>query len=160
MSERPRAKRTTEVWSQQLADYHRDPLAAPLPDAQRGHETILVVDDDCEVRRTVVRILHRSGFRVLEAGSGDEAVRTAGQEAGPIHLVLADVVMPGMTTDELRDRVAQVRPGTTILFMSGYIDDPEVRQRVLHGPVAFLAKPFTVAGLVGTIRSELASRRN
>jgi hypothetical protein len=156
MSERPRPKREGEAWSQRPADYQRDPLAAPLPDAAQGHETILVADDDREVRRAVVNILRRSGFQVLEAGSGNEAVRTAEQEAGPIHLVLADVVMPGMSTDELRDRVAQIRPGTRILFMSGYIHDGDVREQVLHGPVPFIEKPFTAADLVGAIRAELA----
>ena len=152
---------TAEPWNQDAADYRADRLDAPVPTRTRlGTETILIADDDNDVRQALTRALRRYGFRVLEASTGADAVRLAVSEQGPIDLVLADVVMPSMTTDDLQVQLAKARPKAVVAFMSGYIRDESVRSSVLHGPVPFLPKPFTIVDLVRSIRTLLDERRN
>jgi CheY-like chemotaxis protein len=120
--------------------------------------TVLVADDNPLMRRVVAKALTVSGYRVLEADSGESACQIAEREQGPIDLVLADVVMPTLTTDQLRVRMSACRPKTPVLFMSGYIEDEAVRRRVLHDPVPFLQKPFTLETLTRTVSDLVASR--
>ncbi len=121
----------------------------------RGTETILVADDDDGVRLVLVRALRQLGYRVLEAATGREAIRLAAAYGKPIDLVLADVVMPSMTTDDLRAQLADTQPDARLAFMSGYIHDSVVRRNILRGPVPFLEKPFTVRQLAGAVRQFL-----
>ncbi len=136
----------------------------PVPSAQADtngrRETIIIADDDSGVRRALSAALRKIGYRVLEACSGAQAVQIAETEPGRVDMVLADVVMPSMTTDQLQRRLIEARPDARIAFMSGYIHDDLVRQSVLHGPVAFFEKPFTVPVLAKQIREVLDQRRN
>jgi DNA-binding NtrC family response regulator len=135
-----------------------------LPSAQVDdngrRETIIIADDDSGVRRALSAALRRIGYRVLEACSGAQAVQIAETEPGRVDMVLADVVMPSMTTDQLQRRLNEARPEARIAFMSGYIHDDLVRRSVLQSPVAFFEKPFTVPTLAKQIREVLDSRRN
>ncbi|HEY1190866.1 MAG TPA: PAS domain-containing protein, partial [Gemmata sp.] len=120
---------------------HEAPCApAPLG---RGDETVLVTEDDAAVRGVIRLALRSHGYEVLEAGSGEEAVRVAAAHAGPIHLLVTDVVMPGMGGRELATRLTAARPGLSVLYLSGYTDDAVVRHGVLEARVHFLQKPFT-----------------
>ena len=138
------------------------PTATTPPTLARavGRETIIVADDDQAVRAALSAALRRLGYRVLEASSGAQAVQIAESEPGPIDMVLADVVMPSMTTDQLHARLTAAKPEARIAFMSGYIHDDLVRQSVIHGPVPFFEKPFTVPSLASRIRVMLDERRN
>jgi PAS domain S-box-containing protein len=124
-------------------------------DLPRGWETILVVEDDEGLRRLAVRALQSSGYRLLEAGNPREAVRTAREYAGPIHLLLSDVVMPESEGAPLIDRLTAVRPGLRVLYMSGYADDAIVHHGVLEEGVPFLQKPFTPQALARKVRDVL-----
>ena len=133
----------------------REP-ADPPPRAELdgGSETVLLVEDEEVVRNLARRILRDSGYRVIEAGSGEEALHLAGEHAGRIDLLLTDVVMPGMNGRELADRLVEIRPGTRVVFMSGYTEDV-ILQRGVSGERAFLAKPFTPPMLARSVREAL-----
>ncbi|HUL32182.1 MAG TPA: PAS domain S-box protein, partial [Thermodesulfobacteriota bacterium] len=96
----------------------------------RGHETVLVVEDEEEVRRLSVRILQRQGYQVLQASQGDDALWICGQHGEPIHLILTDVVMPVMSGRQLVDRCREIRQDFKVLYMSGYADDAIIQQGV------------------------------
>jgi CheY-like chemotaxis protein len=130
-------------------------LAAPAD--QPGSETVLLVEDDEQVRALTVRVLRRYGYDVLEASSGAEAVQICERHAATIHLVLTDVVMPKMSGRELWERISKTRPGTKVLFMSGYTDDAVLRHGVLGSEFAFIQKPLTPKALLAKIRSVLDS---
>jgi two-component system, cell cycle sensor histidine kinase and response regulator CckA len=121
----------------------------------RGGETVLVVDDQAPVRSVVREILQPTGYLVLEAGSGEEALRICAGQEGPIHLLLTDVVMPGMSGPELARRLACMRPEMRVLYMSGYSDDALIRHGVVEESKAFLQKPFTPAALAHKVREVL-----
>jgi PAS domain S-box-containing protein len=126
------------------------------PAAQTGGwETILLVEDETLVRSIVQRALSMHGYAVLEAFHGDEALRTCEQHEGPIHILLTDVVMPGMTGLQLAERAARTRPDMKILFMSGYTDAALVHQGKLTTSTAFLGKPFTGEALATKVRQVL-----
>jgi two-component system, cell cycle sensor histidine kinase and response regulator CckA len=142
------------------------PLAVPSPQeaaaARRDHmstaEThrirILVADDDPDVLALVRDVLEVQGFSVLEAPSGKDALRVAEEHDGPIHLLLSDVVMPGMHGPELADRLRAARPETKVLFMSAYTTELAAPYGVLAGDL-LISKPFTVMGLVQRVRQTL-----
>jgi two-component system, cell cycle sensor histidine kinase and response regulator CckA len=121
----------------------------------RGAETVLVVEDEGAVRVLVGAVLRRAGYTVLEAGRGTEALRLAGEHPGPVHLLITDVVMPEMGGRELVERLAGLRPGLRVLYLSGYTEDAVVRHGVLQAEVAFLQKPFTMAALTTKVRQVL-----
>ncbi len=120
-------------------------------------ETILVVDDEAYIRELVGAILSVEGYRILEAGDGEHALKVGARHAGPIDLLLTDVVMNPMGGGELVRRIIPVRPALKVLFISGYPDDPSVRYGVDHGHSSFLAKPFSPKVLVRTVRAVLDS---
>lgn len=125
--------------------------AAPEPapaSSQRGKETILLVEDQAEVRRLVREILVRQGYLVLEAASGVEAVDIAHKHTGPIHLLLTDIVMPGVSGREVAQQLQAMLPKIRVLYMSGY---PE---NVVEG-MMFLQKPFSPQTLTRKIRQVL-----
>jgi CheY-like chemotaxis protein len=129
--------------------------SAPDGPAASGLETILLVEDEAAVRGIALRALKEAGHTVLEASSGEEALRRAAAHEGAIDLLLSDVVMPGMDGWQLSERFAQLYPDTKILHMSGYTDKAALH-RELEAPGAnFLQKPFTPAGLVRKIRQVL-----
>jgi len=116
-----------------------------------GTETILVVEDQPQVREMTCSILKQFGYQILEAACGEEALCLAETHAGPVHLILTDVIMPGMNGLELAARLKSLRP-TPILFMSGYSD----RTEAIHDSgVTYIQKPFSPDTLVRTVREAL-----
>jgi CheY-like chemotaxis protein len=120
-----------------------------------GSETILVVEDAPDVRGLAGHVLKAQGYTVLEAANGEEALRLATGHSGPIHLVLTDVVMPGMGGKVLAEQLSGRRPGIKILFMSGYTDEAIAHQGILEPGVALLQKPFSPLALARKVRQVL-----
>lgn len=117
--------------------------------------TLLVVDDDATVRRVLQLSLERAGFRVLAAEHGVEALRLLDAAPHAVDLILTDVVMPEMDGVTLAERVLDRPHPPNLIFMSGYIHDPEKLDRVMGRPAAFVQKPFDVEELAARIRAEL-----
>ncbi len=122
-----------------------------------GNETILIVEDHAPVRELVRQILQRQGYILLEAQNGQEALRLIANYADPIHLLLTDVVMPGLSGKALAEEAAHLRPDMKILFMSGYTDETITHHGVIERGVAFLQKPFTPTALARKVRAVLDS---
>jgi CheY-like chemotaxis protein len=120
-----------------------------------GHETILLVEDEDDVRALTREVLERQGYVVLEAGDGLQALQVHEKEGARIDLILTDVVMPRMSGREMVDRVRAVRPDIRVLYMSGYTEDAIVRHGVLEASMRLLGKPFTPSELIGKIREVL-----
>jgi PAS domain S-box-containing protein len=123
--------------------------------APHGSETVLLVEDELEVRGLARDILRQQGYTILESADGDEALRIGREHAGPIHLLVTDVVMPLMGGRELADRLRAGRRETKVLYVSGYTDDAILRQGVSETGTAFLAKPFTASALAHKVRQVL-----
>jgi len=121
-----------------------------------GSETVLVVEDEQAVRDLTVRILRQLGYVILTASSGAEALEIGQTHDGIIHLLLTDVVMPGMSGRHLADQLLQRRPGTKVLFLSGYTENTVVHHGVLDAGVNFLPKPFSRESLARKLREVLA----
>jgi two-component system, cell cycle sensor histidine kinase and response regulator CckA len=124
----------------------------------RGTETVLVIEDDPQVRAITVRVLRSAGFRVLVAGSGAEALELAGTGTGPIDVVVTDVVMPGMSGRSAVEALRALHPSLRVLFVSGYPQDAIAQRGVLDAGVDFLQKPFTPAALLARVRHVLDAR--
>ena len=123
-----------------------------------GTETILLVDDATPLRGLTRRILEDSGYTVLDSGDPAEALRIAAEHEGPLPLMITDVVMPGFSGSVLAERVAVVRPGTKVLYASGYNDDSISHLHVRGQDSAFLDKPFTRESLLRKVRDLLDSK--
>jgi two-component system cell cycle sensor histidine kinase/response regulator CckA len=124
----------------------------------RGEETVLVVEDEDGVRNFILDVLRYAGYTALEARHGEEALEVCRASREPIHLVITDVVMPRMSGRQLGQMLAEIRPETRVLFMSGYTDNAIVHHGLLDQGVNFIAKPFTPAGLARKIRDVLDRR--
>lgn len=124
-----------------------------------GTETILVVEDAQDVRDLTVQTLTAHGYRVLAASDGLNALQVSAETEGPIHLLLTDLVMPGMGGRELVKALHPVRPETRIMYMSAYADLPLVQQAMSDPFIAFLAKPFSVETLTQKVRELLERER-
>jgi len=120
-----------------------------------GSETILLVEDEDVVRGLAVKILEQSGYRVLSASRGEDAIHLALKQADEIDLLLTDVVMPETSGKEVADRLRELRPGLRVVFMSGYTDEAIVHHGVLDSNVEFIQKPFTPNALVRKVREVL-----
>ena len=120
----------------------------------RGSETILLVEDDEPLRGLTRRLLTESGYTVLEAGHPDKAIQIAQQYSGPIHLLLTDVVMPGMNGRSLVEKLAQLRPKLLVVYMSGYTGF--ANRDLFDSDVNFLSKPFTRESLLRKLQEVLA----
>ncbi|HEY1584427.1 MAG TPA: response regulator, partial [Polyangia bacterium] len=127
----------------------------PAARAQGGRETVLLVEDEDQVRAVACAILRRQGYNVLDARHADDALLLCNRHAGAIHLILTDVVMPRISGPELARRLAAVRPNMKILFMSGYTDDTVFRHGVAATELAFVQKPFTPEVLLSKVREAL-----
>ncbi|MGB9628235.1 MAG: GAF domain-containing protein, partial [Thermodesulfobacteriota bacterium] len=120
-----------------------------------GNETILLVEDDEKVRGVAQKILLKQGYDVIEARGGDEAIEICKGIKRPIHLVLTDVVMPGMSGRELIERIKEVCKDFKVLYMSGYTDNVILHHGILEEGIAFIQKPFTLEALVRKVREVL-----
>jgi len=134
-----------------------DPTEKPVVEsaAQGGSETILLVEDEDVVRGLARKILEQSGYHVLDARNGADALRISGEHLEAIDLLLTDVVMPEISGKEIAERLTSLRPTTRVLFMSGYTDQAIVHHGVIDAQVEFIQKPFTPAALVRKVRAVL-----
>jgi CheY-like chemotaxis protein len=135
------------------------PLAAAPMDI-RGTETILLVEDAEPLRKLAELFLKESGYRILSAADGQQALLTARQHPGPIDLLLTDVVMPGMNGRVLGERLALSQPGMKVLYMSGYADSFIAGHGVLESGTHLLHKPFTQETLTRKVRELLDAGRD
>jgi CheY-like chemotaxis protein len=138
---------------EQPASAEPDPPARERP-ARLGNETILVVEDEEGLRKLVREVLEQRGYRVLSAGSGEEALNVASR-TGRIDLLLTDVVMPNMNGRELARVLGEERPTLPVLYLSGYTDEMVTGTGILTDGAEFLQKPFTAEMLAHKIRDIL-----
>ena len=131
------------------------PAPGELPQG-RSEQLVLVVEDEEQVREMTVAALRELGYAVVDAPHGDAALELL-RELGPIALLFTDIVMPGLNGRELADRVCAARPGTRVLFTTGYTRNAVVHNGMLDAGVAFLAKPFTVDQLARKVAETIAS---
>jgi CheY-like chemotaxis protein len=122
-----------------------------------GREIVLLVEDEPLVRELALITLKTNGYTVLEAGTGDEAIRILLRYHGDIDLLATDIVLPGGSGPELAVSLRSQFPKMKILYMSGYTDDAVVRHGILDAEVAFLQKPYTPQSLLKKVRSVLDS---
>jgi signal transduction histidine kinase/ActR/RegA family two-component response regulator len=135
-----------------LAEVEEKEIAGP----PLGNETILVVEDEEEVRKLVARSLKKQGYKVFEASQGKEALSLCEKQGGPIHLMVTDVVMPEMTGMELAKHIKQVYPDMKVLYMSGYNPDRvAIDCENLEKGIEFIQKPFEVYKLARKVREVL-----
>jgi PAS domain S-box-containing protein len=127
----------------------------PAPTAQRGHETILLVEDEPAVRQLAQRVLSKLGYKVLEALSPEDAEGLAADNGAEIHLLLTDVVMPGISGRELAKRLSARCPQMRVLYMSGYTYNVIAQDGTLEEGISFLQKPFTPQVLTEKVREAL-----
>jgi CheY-like chemotaxis protein len=121
-----------------------------------GSETILLVEDEEVVRTLACTILQKNGYTVLEAANGEEALRLAqGQNTHPIHLMVTDVIMPGISGPELAKQLTPLHLEMKVLFMSGYTDNAVIHHDILEPGMPYLQKPFTPDGLARKVRKVL-----
>jgi CheY-like chemotaxis protein len=171
----PGAGATFRIYLPRAADAAPDDATPPEPQraAERAEpdptleravpargKTILLVEDAARVREVVREILETTGYDVLVARHGAEALQISNAFEGPIHLMVTDVVMPQMSGRELAQHLAALRPDMRVLYMSGYTDDAIVRHGVLDSGIAFIAKPFTPDALAIKVRQVLEAPLN
>ncbi len=118
-------------------------------------ETVFVVEDEMALRELAKRILKSAGYTVLTFGTAEEALPALTEHEGPVHLLLTDLILPGMTGRELATRLKKVRPEIKVLYTSGYTDDAILRHGVLENASHFLGKPYSVAELRRKVRAML-----
>jgi CheY-like chemotaxis protein len=129
--------------------------ARPVEGTTAGTETILLAEDDEQLRKLVRGLLDRMGYRVLSAAGAEDALGQAREHRGHIHLLLSDIVMPGEGGHQLARRLAETRPAIRALFMSGYTDAAIVDHGILERGLHYLQKPFTPAVLARRVRDVL-----
>jgi CheY-like chemotaxis protein len=132
-----------------------DKIKIEKPNDLRGTETILVVEDDESLRKMAVKALKKYSYTVLSAMNGQEALQLCEKHKDKIHLIVTDVIMPGMSGKELADRLKDLMPDVKVLFISGYTDNAIVHHGVLEKGIKFLQKPFTPVILARRVREML-----
>jgi len=131
---------------------------APAPAAiPRGTETILIVEDEPQIRQLAIECLTHCGYRILSSANGIEALQLVDSAQEPIDLLVSDVVMPKMSGRELVQRISEVQPLIKVLFMSGYTNDAIVNHGILEGGAWFIQKPFALEALARRVREVLDS---
>ena len=136
------------------------PAAAPAPAVRRGEETVLVVEDEADLRELVADMLRGVGHSVLVADCAEAALQASESHGGPIHLLLSDVIMPGMSGRLLARQLTSRRPETKVLYMSGHTDDALGARGVLDPGMHLLSKPFSSDVLARAVRDLLDDRGN
>jgi PAS domain S-box-containing protein len=127
---------------------------APAPRKTRG-ETVLVIEDEADLRSMIVRALARRDYHVLEARTGEEALELVEKQKAEVQLLITDIVMPGMRGTEAAQRLASLLPDLKILYMSGYTDNAMFHQKLLEAGTIFLQKPFSVSALEERVQKAL-----
>jgi CheY-like chemotaxis protein len=142
----PRPQGATELIYRQMFETteSQGKLSGDLP---RGGETILLVEDTIWLRELIRRILQTCGYTVLEAAGGEEAIQLAGTHEGTVHLLVSDLVLPGIGGRRLAERIAALKPGVKRLYISGNTADAVLSHGVLDPETAFLQKPFSPGAL-------------
>jgi signal transduction histidine kinase/CheY-like chemotaxis protein len=151
---------TVQIWLPQVEEAES---AESLPEPKKpleiksplATETVLLAEDDQGVRRIAREFLKMKGYQVLEAGNAAEAIRIARESPGPIHLLLTDIVMPGLKGEELVERVTTIRPDVKVLYMSAYTEDAIVNLGILAPGTNFIEKPFGPEDLAQKVRKVL-----
>ena len=143
------------IWFPRVDGAPRAQEVAPQVALQRGTETILVVEDYASLRQLIRRMLEPAGYTVLLAGTGNEALRLIESHKGPVHLVLTDVVMPGISGLVLAARIGETHPEMRVIFTTGYTDDALLRNGINTDVERFLAKPYTKEALLDAVRTVL-----
>jgi two-component system, cell cycle sensor histidine kinase and response regulator CckA len=147
---------TVSVYLPEADSEVRTPSIDVQPREERGGPaTVLVVEDNDAVRAMVVKVLMRSGFSVLEAADGEEALRLSAEYRSPIDLVVTDVMMPGMDGREMVARLRETRASVGVLFMSGYAREANMRPDIFGQDDLFIQKPFTPDVLVARVEAAL-----
>ena len=130
--------------------------AQPAPVLESGgDETILLVEDEASVRSFAERVLSKHGYSVISAADAPSALEAARRHHGTIHVLLTDIVMPGMSGPQLARRLLALRPATRVLYMTGYTEDTVVRHVVGRPESAYLEKPFRPELLLARVRQVL-----
>ena len=129
-----------------------------VPNASASQTTILAVDDDPAVLRLLDQTLSAAGYRVLVANGGRSAIQVYEAAAGPVHLLLTDVMMPDLTGPVLAERLRASQPNLPVLFISGFHDADLVQRFVTNKGFALLSKPFNAAGLLRVVEDSLVGR--
>jgi signal transduction histidine kinase len=135
-------------------EHHEAPPELPPPPADAG-ETILLVEDEEQIRSLAQRVLERAGYEVIAAPDGQAAVALANRHPGPIHLLIVDMMLPGLSGRELAAQLTIHRPAIKVLYISGTTDDAIARHRVLAPGTEFLQKPFALGQLIQKVRKVL-----
>lgn len=121
-----------------------------------GTETVLLVDDDPAVRRMMARALREEGYTVIEASDGEDAMAAVEEYGAPIHVIVADLLMPQLNGAELLETLHRWYPSIRALLVSGYVDEAQAIMERTGAPSAFLAKPFPPVALTDAVASLLA----
>jgi DNA-binding response OmpR family regulator len=132
-----------------------DATRAQPPEKLNGHETVLLVEDEDPVRVAMRRILQDHGYQVLEAHEASEAQLVADRHPGEIHLLLSDVVLPGLSGFKLAERMVKLRPGIKVLLASGYTEHGLRQQGAISSGIEYLQKPITPNTLARRVRAVL-----
>jgi len=152
---------TFKIYLPRIADKAESPVqvVAPkeVPAAEPGTETILLVEDEANLRYLAGQFLEKQGYRVVEAADGAAAMQIAVAHEGVIHLLLTDVIMPGMNGRELAQRISEIRPNVKVLYMSGYTENVIGHNGMLDAGVRLLQKPFNLRDLKAKVREVLDS---
>jgi len=147
---------TFKIYLPVSVDDHQDVhIADENVEDAKGSETILLVEDNEQVRDLGFQALTVFGYRVLVASDGPEALEILRSNTDDIHLLLTDVIMPEMNGRELYENAAEIRPELKVLYMSGYTDNVIAHHGVLKEGVQFIQKPFSVLGLATRVREIL-----
>ncbi|MFZ0760444.1 MAG: ATP-binding protein [Candidatus Sulfotelmatobacter sp.] len=152
---------TFKIYLPRVAETAESPAQVAVPAetvaAEPGTETILLVEDEANLRYLARQFLEKQGYRVIEAADGAVAMQIAVAHEGVIHLLLTDVIMPGMNGRELAQRISEIRPNVKVLYMSGYTENVIGRNGTLDAGVRLLQKPFTLRDLKSKVREVLDS---
>jgi two-component system cell cycle sensor histidine kinase/response regulator CckA len=146
---------TFKIYLPRIDEPAQAPETDETPMPSKGWETVLLVEDEGPLRAIARELLEEDGYRVIEAAGANEAIEMASRHPEPIHLLVTDVVMPGMNGRALFESLVSARPELRVVYMSGYTDDVIAHRGVFESGTVLLAKPFTALALLGRVRAAL-----